>query len=493
MEKINSILAWTFNKRPAKKTVIEIITLLTIINLGYGCKKLVDVDPPSTSLTSGNVYANNASATAVMSGIYSDISAGKSNVFGSTGIPILTGLSADEFTLWSGVTNGQQNNFYRNQLSYTTNGFEFWTGMYQYVFKCNDAIQGLAASSTLSPPVKTQLIAEAKFMRAYYYFILTNLYGDVPLTLTTDYTVNASLARTTQSQVLAQIVQDLTDAQNNLSGIYTDASLTTASTDRLRPTRWAATALLARLYLFMKDYPNAEKQASILINNTGLFSLSSLANAFLKASSGNKEAIWQVQPTNNIGANTLPDAQFFTIPATGPSSLAPVALSNILLSSFESGDNRQAVWVGSLTASGATYYYPNKYHVVLIGGTITQYLTPFRLGEQYLIRAEAEVYNGETTNAVNDLNAIRARAGLGNYSGSNDNMSLLTAILHERQVELFSEGFRWMDIKRTGKVDAVMTAAASQKGTTWNSYQQLYPVPLGDIQKDPNLTQNTGY
>ena len=72
----------------------------------------------------------------------------------------------------------------------------------------------------------------------------------------------------------------------------------------------------------------------------------------------------------------------------------------------------------------------------------------------------------------------------------------MAAVLHERQVELFMElGHRWLDLKRSGSIDAVMNIVTPLKGNgaAWQSYQQLYPIPLNDIQKDPNLTQNTGY
>jgi hypothetical protein len=119
----------------------------------------------------------------------------------------------------------------------------------------------------------------------------------------------------------------------------------------------------------------------------------------------------------------------------------------------------------------------------------------FRLAELYLIRAEAEA-NGATggvTSAIGDLNIIRNRAGLLNYTGATDQQSVLTAIYHERQVELFTEGHRWYDLKRTKTVDAVMSIATALKGGAWSSYQQLYPLNPSDMQYDPNLIQNAGY
>jgi hypothetical protein len=116
-----------------------------------------------------------------------------------------------------------------------------------------------------------------------------------------------------------------------------------------------------------------------------------------------------------------------------------------------------------------------------------------RLGEQYLIRAEARVQQNDITGAISDLNLIRKRAGLPGTL-ANDKASLLAAIMHERQVEMFTEwGNRWLDLKRTKSVDTIMNIVAPAKNTTWNSNWQWYPIPVNDIIQDPNLVQNDGY
>ncbi len=117
----------------------------------------------------------------------------------------------------------------------------------------------------------------------------------------------------------------------------------------------------------------------------------------------------------------------------------------------------------------------------------------FRVAEQYLIRAEAKAQLGDLKGALEDLNTIRDRAGLADYNSSSQEQ-IVDEIIHERQIELFSEwGNRWLDLKRTDKVDAVMTDVSSQKGGIWNSFDRLYPIPFLDLQKDPNLVQNPGY
>jgi hypothetical protein len=315
-----------------------------------------------------------------------------------------------------------------------------------------------------------------------------SLYGDVPLIVTTDYRKNSVLPRTEKSQIYPQIIDDLKASEQLLSENYLQADLVTITDERIRPTKWAATALLARAYLYINDWTNAATQASIVIQNTGQFNLATLNEAFLKNSS---EAIWQLQP-NNYDHNTE-DAWAFIIPSTGPDDQHPVYLSPWLLNTFESGDQRRVNWVDSQQVAGVTYYYPYKYKSADINAPSTEYLTMLRLGEQYLIRAEAEVQLGNLADAAADLNMIRSRAGLSPVAVTTQ-AELLNRIQQERRVELFTEGaHRWLDLKRTNTINKVMSVVTPLKGGTWESGDALYPLPFGDIQKNPNLTQNPHY
>jgi hypothetical protein len=223
-----------------------------------------------------------------------------------------------------------------------------------------------------------------------------------------------------------------------------------------------------------------------------LYDTVSLDQVFLKNS---KEAIWQIQPVLTSPSNTQ-DARFFVLSAVGPNFVNPVYLSDNIVNSFESNDKRKTQWVGSVTPTppgSTTFYFPNKYKDIGISSTVTEYLMMLRLSEQYLVRAEARAQQNNISGSQNDLNLVRKRAGLPNTTAA-DKTSLLTAILQERKVELFTEwGHRWLDLKRTGTIDGIMAAVATQKGSTWNSNWQLYPIPAGDMDRDPNLKQNPGY
>jgi hypothetical protein len=484
------------------------------------CNKLVEAPIPSESMADENVYNIDATAIAVLDGIYISMNANAQPFQGNQSIMLLSGLSADELTLYSGLTGSANfyNSYYTNSLAQalggTFAGAENWSLLYSYVFRCNAAIEGLQASTGLSTAIKQQLLGEATFLRAIYYFYLVNLFGDVPLALTTDPEVNIHLLRSSKADVYLQIITDLQDAEEKLNASYLNGQLLISTTERVRPTKWAAKALLARVYLYTGDWANAETKATDVINNTALFSLLPLNSVFLKNS---KEAIWQLQPTD-INFNTL-EAQTLVIPPTGPDgNICPAYLSIKMLASFEADDQRAVYgnWVNMTiydvsATSTDTVLYANKYKLYELDATITsetgttnmqEYFMMLRLGEQYLVRAEARTQQANISGAQADVNAIRSRSFLTPKPiAVTDKTGLLAAILHERQVELFCEGgHRWLDLKRTGKIDEVMkgiTPLKSNGVTMWQSYQALYPLPYNDLYvsliPNPSLVQNDGY
>ncbi len=462
----------------AKNKLYLIITLVTLqVMVFVSCKKFVTINPPKNQIVSETVYSNDATATSVIRGIYSQMVS--SNGFASgnlSGVTFLAGFSSDELTCYS--TNSDIMAFFTNSLV-ATNSNNLWDEPYVYINNANAVIEGLNNSTGVTVSTKNELLGEAKFIRAFCNFYLVNLYGDVPLITSTDYLVNAVASRTSKIRVYQQIINDLSDAQNLLA---TDFSFSNGERDQ--PNKWAATALLARTYLYTGDWINADAQATALINNTAQYSLvNTLNDVFLKNSS---EAIWQLQPTSA----TTNTNEGFNFILTGVPGYA--ALSNQVVNAFEPGDNRKAYWVDSITVGPDTYYYPFKYKIKS-SSVLIEYSMVLRLSEQYLIRAEAKAQEGDITGGQADLNAIRNRAGLGNTDAS-DKPSLLRAILNERRVELFTEwGHRWLDLKRTGDIDSVMNIAAQIKGSTWNTNSQLYPIPQSEIINDVNLMQNPGY
>jgi hypothetical protein len=476
------------NKRRPVLLALSIILPFFAFSL-TSCKKFIEVTAPATSTNAANVYADDATAIAVLTGIYGKMSSPLMSTGGIPSLSLFAGLSADEFTLYKAAT-GPISFYYSNALTNSNTGTtDFWTSFYPYIFYANSALEGVNNSNSLTPAVKQQLIGEAEFVRAFCYFYLVNLYGDVPLSLQTDFETTSLLPRASKSEVYDKIVSDLRDAENKLSDHFLDATLLQATDARVRPTRWAAAALLSRAYLYSQKWDSAVAEASKLIGNSSQFSLDTLKGVFLK---GSPEAIWQLQPVGFAIKNTQ-DAFLFIIPSTGLSNLHPVYISPQLLNAFETGDLRRNNWVDSVNIQSSLYYFPYKYKNNVLNSSATEYETVMRLGEQYLIRAEAEAHLNQTQKALTDLNSVRIRAGLTGLT-LNTQDEIVKAILHERQIELFSEwGHRWLDLKRTGNADALMSAVTPTKGGNWSPNWQLYPIPFSEIRSNPNLKQNDGY
>lgn len=486
------------NKEYIKKGSINIYGLVLImlaLITATGCKKFVEVPDPITNTTYSNVYTDDASAISVTTGMFANLSNGSAGSPQLLSLSVYGGLSADEFSLMNNPSNRGYVNYYRNMSD--SRGTEiytdFWTNSYQLLYVANSVIGALDNSSAITPAVRKQLMGEAKFMRAFCYFYLVNLYGDVPLITGIDHNVNITIPRTPKAQVYQLIVDDLKEAKGLLSENYLDGKLlpyNVGMEEKVRPTKWAASALLARTYLYLKDWQNAITESSLVINHSA-FQLSTLANVFLKNST---EAIWQLQSVA-IGRNTIWGPAFILTAA--PDQNKPITLSTSLKSSFETDDARLTDWVGerNVTTGGVTttFYFPYKYKVYTYNSPVTEYEMVLRLGEQYLIRAEAEAELENTTDAAEDLYQIRDRAGLGKITGNK--ATLLTAIEKERRVELFSEwGHRWLDLKRTGRIDAVMSVATPLKGGgTWDTRHQLYEISAYELLNNRSLTPNPGY
>lgn len=466
-----------------------ILLLATVLPFS-GCKKLIEADFPINEIVGKEIFNTNVTATSVLTGLYTSVSG--TNFFD---ISLKTGLSADEF---AAITSGDIFfALYTNSLS-NPDGNLFWTQYYEFIFRINSALGGLEASTALSPDVKTRLIGESKFLRAFLYFYLVNMFGDVPLLLTTNAFANSVAGRTETAKVYEQIIIDLQDAKAALTNEYLGPDVASSTSERLRPNKYAATAMLARVYLYTEKWAAAEQEATELID-AAPFDLEPLNAVFLRAS---KEAIWQLQPTDP--ALNTPDGNRFVLfegkfrPA-GPEGYArPAYLSDEIFKKFEAGDLRRDEWTDSVIVSGVVYPFPYKYKAFDLDQPRTEYTMVLRLAEQYLIRAEARAYQGKLVgenSAAADLNIIRDRAGLGETTATSQE-DLLTAIIHERKFELFTEwGHRWFDLKRTGRIDEVMSVVTPLKGNTWQPYQALYPIPFYDLQANPSLRgkQNPGY
>jgi starch-binding outer membrane protein, SusD/RagB family len=445
-----------------------IVGILLILNI-VGCKKLVQVNDPDDSFTSAMVFSNDSLAQAAVNGLYIKImSSAKFLLCGA--MSVFPSLSSDELVRFIPMASEEQFSSNTILASNQLINVNIWKAAYAYIYQCNICIEGLNKSTGVQTELKNRLTGEVKFMRALCYYYLVNLYGDVPLALGTNADVNAMLSRTPVAQVYKQIEMDLVEAGNALSNKKV----------KTVPTIFTAQALLARVYLHMEKWDKAEQMANAVINSGQFVLETNLNDVFLKDS---KETIFQLAPVQ-IGMNS-PEGFLFVPVGTRPA----YSITSYLLNAFESGDLRKVNWIRSGSFNGQPYNYPNKYKVNA-STTPTEYNVVLRLAEQYLIRAEAKANQNMIEDAVQDINVIRARAGLLALATNIGMEECLSAIEQERRVELFIEwGHRWVDLKRTNRVDIVLATIK----TGWSHNDQLYPIPFAELEIASNLEQNPGY
>ena len=446
----------------------SIFSFFLLIGL-TSCDDMLEVELPSNEFSSSTVYASDPTAEAAVNGVYqSMVSVTFYNYLHTT-----LGQTADEFILRSGLSNVYVSN---EILETDTNVSTMWTEFYKTIYNANSVVEGVSASTTLNAAKSRQWIAEAKFIRAFCYFYMTNIWGDVPLVLTTNVDQSALAPRTSQAEVYNQIILDLRAAAADLPADYSGYR-----DQRIRATKWAAEALLARVNLYLGNWSDASNYASSVISQTAVYEIVPELNAesspFL---ADNTEAILQL-PYYNV-SYTYEGSSLFTN-----------AGNNILRKGntlFEAGDTRRTNWTINVTATGGqSYLAPRKYKNSYMESP-QERSTILRLAELYLIRAEARVQLNNTAGAREDINVIRSRASLVSTNLTDPNQ-LLALIALERERELFSEfGHRWFDLKRTGTIDQVLGATA---GKIWTSTDRLFPIPESAIRSNPFLTQNSGY
>ncbi len=458
------------------KYIKYLTSLLLLLQINMSCKKFIEPTPPVDKLSSAIVFKDEATATSAVLGIYSNMMS-ITPFLASGAVTIYTGLSSDELynTNISSVT---QSEFASNAISAGNSvvSTNFWQEGFNIIYHANACIEGLDNNTYLPVSVKNQLLGESYFNRAFIYYFLVSLFGDIPLILKTDYLENQGTARTASTSVHEQIITDLKRAQELLSPSY-------ATNERIRANKWAATALLARIYLALGQWSSAEQESSSIIDNSNYSLEQDLNNVFIASSN---EAIWQIMPIVE-GFNTTEGYSF--IPSNDPSIVPAYALTDFLINSFEPGDLRKNHWVNSKAVQGHAYYYPFKYKIGEYGKPLTEYYMVFRLAEQYLIRAESFAHQGKVEESKGDLNIIRARVGLPNTAATTIE-ELNSAIFQERRIELFAEwGHRWFDLKRTQKSTEIL--GPIKPG--WQPTDTLYPIPLRETLRNPSLTQNQGY
>lgn len=439
-----------------------------------GCDDFVEVDRPNAQLTPDAVFENATTANAAMADVYAQMRENGMISGKPIGFSVLLGVYADELVSYENGTQSTADFYHNSLLSSNNQVAALWNSSYSQIYAANAVFEGVNKSISLPASDKNQLAGEALFARAFIHFYLVNIFGDIPYIKTTNYIQNSKVTRMETETVYQNIISDLQTAIGLLAPDYIDIN-------RVRPNKAVAQALLARVYLYHGDFIQAESTASSVLDNQEYLWEDNLENTFLKDC---KATIWQLS-AGPEGANAYEGNTF--IFHSGPPYL--VALSDDFVNQFEVGDLRKMNWIKQLSDGSNSWYHPYKYKQDIPTASSLEYSIVFRMAEQYLIRAEARVKQGNVVGAKSDINKIRNTAGLSD-TGANTQAEIMDAVEVERKHELFTEhGHRFFDLKRWGKLNDFLNGKPG-----WNTTDQLWPLPQSELLVNPFLNpQNPGY
>ncbi|SFP93147.1 RagB/SusD family nutrient uptake outer membrane protein [Hymenobacter arizonensis] len=428
------------------------------------CDNLLE-PTPAQQLPADKAITDAGSARAAAIGAYDQVQA-----YYRLNWPVLGFLPGENVRF-----NGTLNQFLQidqNQLSADNVLItEAWTQMYQAVNSANNLIAALPGiSDPLLPAAeKNQLLGEVHFLRALVYFDLGRGWGGVPLVLTPTRTKEngQGLRRSTLAQTYDQVLADLTQAETLLPDGAT----------RNRAVKATARALRARLHLYRQQWAPAETYATQVIASSN-YRLVTPYRAFSTAPFLSQESVFELSFSNS-DANTMWN-NWFPSALGGQFNFQPVPAAIAQLNDPAVGGTRSAL-LASTVIAGANVTYGNLYSRSAQRDDPSYVL---RLAEQYLIRAEARARLGKLTDAIADLNAVRARAGLSPTAATTADQ-LLLAIENERKIEFAFESDRWFDLVRSGRAGEVLGVTDQRR---W-----LFPIPFNDLVADRDLEQNPGY
>lgn len=527
------------------RKIYKLFLSFAVIGLAAGCQDfLKEVDP--NRITADNYFTTPQGLKDAVNGTYSAMRSFIGQEEGYSVVVFGTDIfteASDESASW----NSKQFNRYSSDLNPRSEKVEqIWRNCYSGINNANTAIargQGIVMDND----ERNQLIAEARFLRAYYYFWLMRMYGPVPIKLNETSSVELNFIRSSETDVLTAIIDDLKFAAEHLSA---------APVEWGRPSRWAARHFLSLAYLTRakdnSDYQLSLAYAQEVINNSGHILLPQYGDIFRLDNQQNKEVIWSVQfsaiESSNGGTGNRGHLFFLMEYDLATYHMARDIANgrpfkrfkptDHLLSLYGDNDPRyqatfKTVWFCNSEARlpsdkslklGDTCLYlpkhamdegmraikpyavinPEEYSLTAFP-SVKKFDQPdridaadrdgsrdymvFRLAETYLIAAEAAFrLDGGGRDFINK---VRSRALQPPIAANS-----IAAILDERSRELAGEGERYFDLVRTGTlVERVRQYNPSDAAKNIQEYHARRPIPQSeiDIINSDQFRQNDGY
>ncbi|SDP07287.1 Starch-binding associating with outer membrane [Mucilaginibacter sp. OK268] len=463
-----------------------IIILTTISFMASSCKKEL-YQNPITSKDISKFFTNQTEAEEYINAVYGNLQS--TGLYGLY-LPAFTEIPSDN--TFDQVPSNDNGNYGQLDQFTTIASNDIietsWRDSYQAIQKSNVVLNRIDNITYTDPAQKQSRKGEMLFIRSLLYFNLVRLYGDVPLVTseTTDPNKLFGLGRQPSAKVYDQIKADLTAA----IGFLPDAP---AQPGRVIKT--AAEALLGKVYLTLKDYPNAKTQLLTVVTSGKHTLLGKVQDVFAVGNENNKEIIFAVQFASGVNGNSEGSIMFqqfspsATVSGAKGHNLPTLSLYNL----YTANDQRKNVYV-TLASTGAPF---NSKLSAPPGNVITDGPSDFvvlRYADVILMLAEIENELGNAAPAAGYLNTIRNRAGLTNTAAASQ-ADLRDAIALERRLELVGEGHRWFDLLRTGTAVTVMNQWFKDNNIliTIDQHNLLAPVPQSQVNTDPAIKQNPGY
>ena len=480
-----------------KKTSMRPALLALTFGLGLaGCQNALEI-APQQGIDAAVALTTPEKVGGAVVGMYAKLD--DPRLFGTDLIMLPELIGGDGYTQWLGTFQNYRQIALRTQNSLNTTAALVWARAYEGINQANLVISALPVVDDAD--LKNQYDGEARFIRGDLYFELVRLYGQqyraggnnsqlgVPITLTANTTVEQAStqpARATVEQVYAQVIADLKAAAKKLP-----------ETNGTRASKYAAQALLARVYLQQGNYPAARLYADSVITNSQKSLVGSVEAVF--ANRNSNESLFELQQNdqNNAGSSNDGLATYFASYSLngGRIGRGDVRVLGGFASQYEASDVRGT---DSLTIGKTRKLIylgdgerPNRLRTIKYR-TYGQNVPLIRLAEMYLIRAEADVRANKLADALVDVNRIRTRSGASALTAVT-----LADVLLERQLELAFEGFRIHDLKRTNSIVAPAIPATPDDpavpAVLASDPLLVLPIPQHDINLNPNLVQNPGY
>lgn len=450
---------------------LKIFTTLAIVLGLFGCKKSIDLYPQS-NLSTGTYYKNAAEVRSALNGSYNAMQTPMVYEWQ------LTELRSDNTKLYApgstAVTNRDLSDLDMFTPSTSHQGnYNYWLNTYFGIRTVNIILQKLGvtynpADGTLtfnpieiavSDEDRKQLAGEAMFIRAYHYFNLVRLYGGVFLIHTPVGPAEAKLInRSSVADIYKLIEADLTTAAANLSKLTYSQMVANSAANLGRANAWSAKGLLGKVYLTQNKKTEAIIALQDVMTNSGYSLLGNYANVFATNNEMNAEILFAIRyKAGGLGVGS-PFANTFAPLGSGSNVIRGdgkgLNYPTADIDTLTNGDTRKNTLLGS---------YQNKLYIkkffseVTVADDAENDWTVLRYADILLMMAEAQGYN---QSSLDFINAVRPRAGLGNYTMQNvpDVATFEKALSDERRIEFAFENQRFFDLIRFNTTLTTLTS-----------------------------------